>query len=147
MTGHQPHPGTEFTGMGKPAKKINVEDVVRGLGVQNVEIINPRNIKKSVEIFKKALEYKGTSVVVSKAPCILLDVHEKKKSGISISTYQIDQEKCIKCKTCITAFGCPAFYVEDNRYVHINEALCNGCAICTQICPSKAILRKKKVNK
>jgi len=146
MTGHQPHPGTELNGMGKPAKVIKVEDVVRGLGVEHVEVINPRNIKNSIEVFKRALDYKGTSVIVSKAPCILLELHDRRKSGGKIAKYQIDQEKCTRCKTCITTFGCPAFYYEDDGSVHIDESLCNGCAICTQICPSKAIIIKKEGN-
>jgi indolepyruvate ferredoxin oxidoreductase alpha subunit len=142
MTGHQPHPGTELTGMGKPARVLKVEDVVRGLGVEHIEIVNPRNVKKTIEIYKKALSFKGTSVIVSKAPCILLDLQDKRRSGGKISTFEINQEKCTQCKICIIRFGCPAFYSEDDGRVYINESLCNGCAICTQICPSKAISRR-----
>lgn len=144
MTGHQPHPGTEITGMGKPAKLIKVEDVVRGLGVEHIEIVNPRNIKKTIEVFKRALDYEGTSVVVSKAPCILLDLQIKRKAGVKVSSYKIDQEKCTKCKICIIRFGCPAFYSGEDGSINIDESLCNGCAICTQICPSRAIRRKEE---
>ena len=143
MTGHQPHPGTELTGMGKPAKLLKVEDVVRGLGVENIEIVNPRNIKKTIEVFKRALEYEGTSVVVSKAPCILLDLQIKRKAGVKVASYKIDQDKCTKCKVCIIRFGCPAFYSGEDGSVNIDESICNGCAICTQICPSRAISRKE----
>ena len=147
MTGHQPHPGTELTGMGKPGKMIKVEDIVKGIGVEHIEIINPRNIKKSIEVFKNALKHSGTSVIVSKAPCILLDIHERRKSGRKIPVFQIDQNKCTRCKTCITTFGCPAFYYGEDGSININESLCNGCAICTQICPSNAIGRKSEGNK
>ena len=33
MKGHQPHPGNDFDVIGRPAKKILVEKVVKGCGV------------------------------------------------------------------------------------------------------------------
>jgi len=56
MTGHQPHPGTEFDGMGQPAKLIKVEDVVKGLGVEHIEIVDPNNSKETTAAFKRALD-------------------------------------------------------------------------------------------
>ncbi len=146
MTGHQPHPGTEISGMGKPAKVLKVEDVVKGLGIEHIEIVNPRNIKKTIEVFKRALDFKGTSVVISKAPCILLELQEKRRKGEKIAHYQIDQEKCNQCKVCIIRFGCPAFFCEEDGRIYIDESICNGCANCTQICPSRAISRSKEEN-
>lgn len=144
MTGHQPHPGTEYDGMGRPAKLIKVEDVVRGLGIEHVEIVDPTNIKAATEAFKRALKFQGTSVVVSKAPCILLELQAKRETGEKIAVYQIDQEKCTQCKLCISRFGCPAFYYAKDGSIHIDEALCNGCGICTQICPPQAIVETKE---
>ena len=143
MTGRQPHPGTELTGMGKPARVLKVEDVVRGLGVEHIEIVNPRNVKKTIEIYKKALSFKGTSVIVSKAPCILLDLQDKRRSGGKISTFEINQEKCTQCKICIIRFGCPAFYYAEDESIHIDEFQCNGCGDCVQICPFDSISKKE----
>jgi len=144
MTGHQPHPGTEYDGMGRPAKLIKVEDVVKGLGVEHIEIVDPNNIKETTAAFKKALEFKGPSVVVSKSPCILLEVQRKRRSGEPISSYHIDQEKCKRCKTCISRFGCTAFYFGDDSSVNIDEDQCNGCGNCVQICPFGAISEKEE---
>jgi len=105
MTGHQPHPGTEFNGMGRPAKLIKVEDVVKGLGVEHIEIVDPNNSKETTAAFKRALEFKGPSVVVSKSPCILLELQRKRRSGEKIPVYSIDQEKCKQCNICIGQFG------------------------------------------
>jgi indolepyruvate ferredoxin oxidoreductase alpha subunit len=142
MTGHQPHPGTEYDGMGNLAKLIKVEDVVKGLGVEHIEIVNPNDINETTAAFKRALKFKGTSVVVSKSPCILLELQKKRKSGEEAPTYYIDQEKCNQCKTCVSRFGCPAFYFEEDENVQINEDQCNGCGNCVQICPFKAILKR-----
>jgi len=144
MTGHQPHPGTDFDGMGNPAKKILVEDVVKGCGVELIEITNPSDIKGTTEAFKKAIDFKGPAVVVSKAPCILLENRIKRKVGKNIPTYAIDQEKCKQCKTCIGKFGCPAFYYGESETIHIDEQQCNGCGDCVQICPFDAISEKEE---
>jgi len=134
MTGHQPHPGTELDGMGNEALPIDMEKVVRGIGVKHVEVIDPRNLKEAKEAIKRALEYDGLSVVISKAPCILLERKLKKERKL----YQVNQEKCKKCKICITKFACPAFYMDENE-VKINPALCTGCGVCPQVCPFDAI--------
>ncbi len=144
MTGHQPHPGTETDGMGNPAKSIRVEDVVKGCGVDHVEVVNPNVISKTSEAFKRALEYKGPSVVVSKSPCILLANRDKRKQGKKLHVFMVDQEKCTQCKTCIDAFGCPAFYSDDGGSIHIDEQQCNGCGNCVQVCPAHAIKVKKE---
>lgn len=139
MTGHQPHPGTSRDGMGKPAKLIKIEDVVKGCGVEHIEIVDPNNMKDTTIAFKRALEFKGPSVVVSKSPCILLEVQRKRKAKEEIPLYHINQEICKRCKTCIGKFGCPALYFAEDGGVHIDASQCNGCGNCAQVCPFGAI--------
>jgi len=134
MTGHQPHPGNAINGMGNEAVAMDMEKVVKGLGVKHVEVIDPRKLEEAKEAIKRALDYEGLSVVISKAPCILLERKLKKERKL----YQINQEKCKKCKICITKFACPAFYF-DNDAIKINTALCTGCGVCPQVCPFNAI--------
>ena len=128
---------------GDQQKKILVENIVKGCGVENIEIIDPNDIKKSSEAYKRALEYDGTSVVISKSPFIILENRNKRRRNEAINVYQIDQEKCKKCKTCIGKFGCPAIYFEDDESIHIDMNQCNGCGNCATICPFKAILKKE----
>ena len=132
MTGHQPHPGTGITGMGNIASNIKIEDIVRGIGVKFIEIVDPYNVKKTVSAFRKALDYDGVSVLIARHPCTLLELRKGKRKA-----YQINQSKCKECRICIDRFGCPAFYVD--KGVHINPLLCVGCGVCAQICPAKAI--------
>lgn len=133
MTGHQPHPGTLKDGMGNDAVPLDLEQTVRGFGVKHIEIINPRNLKEAKQGIKRALDFKGLSVVISKAPCILL-----KKKTASHTIYTINQEKCKKCKICITKYACPAMFF-DNDDIRINSSLCAGCGVCYQVCPYDAI--------
>ena len=104
MTGHQPHPGTDFDGMGRPAKRVLVEEVVKGCGVEHVEVVDPKDIKATTEAFKRSLDFEGPAVVVSKSPCILLENRDKRKKGEIIPVYVIDQNKCKRCKKCISSF-------------------------------------------
>lgn len=144
MTGHQPHPGTDFDGMGRPAKKLLVENVIKGCGVEHIEIVDPNDIKATTEAYKRALAFKGTSAVISKSPCILLENKNKRKKGEKIKIYEIDQEKCKQCKICIGQFGCPAIYYEEDGSTHIDAQQCNGCGNCATICPFDAIHIKEE---
>jgi len=47
--------------------------------------------------------------------------------------------QCGNCRACIDLFGCPAFYLEDDL-IYINPALCNGCGVCAEFCPNRAIV-------
>lgn len=142
MTGHQPHPGSNVDGMGNEATPIDMASLVKGMGVKHVEVVNPYNLKATKEAFKRALEYDGLSVVVAKAPCILLDLKRRRKR----ITFEVVQEKCTGCNECINNFACPAFY-RDGDKIKINDALCTGCGFCVQVCPEGAIRRKKEVEK
>jgi len=144
MTGHQPHPGTEFDGMGRPAKRIFIEDVVKGCGIEKVNVVDPNNIKETTKAFKEALDFNGPSVVVSKSPCILLENRDKRKQGEEIPVYTVDQEKCKQCKLCISKFGCPAIYYGEKGEILIDEQQCNGCGNCATICPFDAIVVKEE---
>ena len=144
MTGHQPHPGTEYDGMGRPATLIKVEEVVKGLGVKHIEIVDPNNIKETTAAFKRAIEFKGPAVVISKSPCILLTVQKQRRAGEKTALYTIDQNTCKKCKTCIGRFGCPAIYYDEDENIHIDETQCNGCGNCADICPFGAIKTKER---
>ena len=52
-------------------------------------------------------------------------------------------EKCISCKKCIRELGCPALIVS-GKIVSIDASLCTGCSLCSQICPTDAIVNGKE---
>ncbi|MCP8319565.1 MAG: indolepyruvate ferredoxin oxidoreductase subunit alpha [archaeon] len=138
MTGFQPHPGTGLTGTGTQGKRVIIEEVAKGCGVEHVEVVDPYNIKQACDAFKRAMEYLGPSVIVARQKCSLLATQEKKRKGERIIPYEIIEEKCTQCLACIKVLGCPAIIVS-NGMVMIDADLCTGCSICAQICPYKAI--------
>ena len=140
MTGHQPHPGMNVKGCGEEPKTVRIEDVVRGIGVDFVEVVNPYNISKMEEVLKKAMEHEGVAVIVARQLCAIIWNRERRKKGIKIRSFEV-REGCTRCLECVTSFACPAI-IYDGESVWIDEALCAGCGVCTQVCPEKVIKPK-----
>lgn len=135
MTGHQPHPGVDMELMGMPGYgRVNIENLVKALGVDHVSVIKPFKVKKSIETIKEAMAFDGVSVVISQEPCILWakSIKLKKPRAFEVT------DKCTDHKECINGIACPSFYIEEGR-VKIDADTCVGCALCAQICPDNAI--------
>ncbi|MBU1342048.1 MAG: indolepyruvate ferredoxin oxidoreductase subunit alpha [Proteobacteria bacterium] len=140
MTGHQPHPGVDMERFGLEGYgRINIEKLVRALGVEHVSIVKPFKVKKSIETIKEALKFKGVSVVISQEPCAL---YAKSLKLLKPRAFKIS-DKCVDHKDCINTIACPSFSIEDGR-VKIDADTCVGCAVCAQICPENAITPLKK---
>ncbi len=136
MTGHQPHPGVDMETMGMEGYgRVDIEKLVRSLGVEHVSVIKPFKVKKSVETIKEALAYQGVSVIISKEPCILFARSMKMKTPRPFMV----SDKCTDHKDCINAIACPSFFLDQAARVAIDADTCVGCAVCAQICPENAI--------
>ncbi len=130
MTGHQPHPGTGHTMMGEVVAKVNIEAVLKGIGLSAVETVNPLELDKSIETVKKMAALPGVKAIIFKYPCIAISRPE--------GCMRIDSDKCIGCRKCIRELGCPALIIRDGA-VAIDDSLCTGCGLCSQVCPVQAI--------
>ena len=130
MTGHQPHPGTGRTVMGEIVQKINIEQVLRGIGVTEIETINPLELEASVSCVKRMAEKSGVRAIIFKAPCIAVT---KPKAPL-----HVDQDSCIGCKKCIRDLGCLTIVMNDGK-ICIDASMCTGCHLCSQVCPVCAI--------
>ena len=130
MTGHQPPPGTGKTMMGQVVDKVSIEDTLHGIGVKTVETVNPLHLQEAIDCVKRVAVQDGVKAIIFKSPCAVLI-----KSG---KPTQIEESKCIQCKKCIRTLGCPAIMLQDGK-VQIEQALCTGCGLCAQVCPTAAI--------
>ncbi|RLF09852.1 MAG: indolepyruvate ferredoxin oxidoreductase subunit alpha, partial [Thermoprotei archaeon] len=139
MTGFQPHPGTGVTAMGDPTTRLMPEDVAKGCGVGFVEVVDPYDVKRAIDVMTRALRYEGPAVVVMRRLCALEALREKRRKGEKVVPYVIDQEKCKKCDVCIKMFACPSIVKSGDTYT-IDPITCVGCGVCAQICPYKAIV-------
>jgi len=147
MTGHQPHPGAGFTGMGDKVEPLDIAKIAEAMGAK-VRVANSFSQKDLTEKISELKKEKGLRVLISKGECRLLTKRKLKEKTFPI--FEIDQDKCKKCGICTDHFACPAISEirkkpgEKPTY-YINPDLCWGCSVCMQICPHNAIhLRREK---
>ncbi len=142
MTGRQEHPGTGKSLAGQKAPRVDLEALVRALGVQDVEVIDPYELDAMDARLKQSLAFEGVSVLIARRPCMLIP-HE------DYPAQQVSEELCKLCGRCLK-IGCPAISKvqvgeggEKPRYrPEINDLLCEGCSVCAQTCPFEVITDK-----
>ncbi|MBQ4145762.1 MAG: indolepyruvate ferredoxin oxidoreductase subunit alpha [Clostridia bacterium] len=131
MTGHQPHPGTGRTMMGEIVEAVSIEQTLKGIGIETIEIVDPLKLDEAVECVKRVAGKSGVKAIIFKSPCIAIT----KPKGKMV----VDSSKCINCKKCIRELGCPAIVVKDKK-VEIDANQCTGCGICQSVCPVSALV-------
>ena len=145
MTGMQPTPQSGITADGTPTNSIRIEDVVRGLGIDFLKIIDPYDVPLMIQTIHEAYRYLSAprslpSALRSQLPAPLTTHHSP------LTTHQspfartpaviiarricllygkgkgqqfldsIDLEQdCTGCKTCVTHFGCPALLFDEEK--------------------------------
>ncbi|MCF0114165.1 MAG: indolepyruvate ferredoxin oxidoreductase subunit alpha, partial [Erysipelotrichaceae bacterium] len=126
MTGHQQNPTTGYNLRGEPAGKINLEALVKAMGINRVAVVDPYNLAESDRVVKEELAAEEPSVIISRRPCALL---KSVKRGEPI---KVNPDKCKSCKSCMK-LGCPAISFKNGK-AHVDTTQCFGCNVCAQLC-------------
>ena len=136
MTGHQENPGTGKTLMGEDAPFMDIEKIVKAVGVadDHVVTVNAYDLKAVMEAVKTAAESEGVYVIINKQPCALEKKNAKARRGMRC---EVIEDKCRTCKSCMK-IGCPAVILKEGR-IHIDASSCNGCGMCRDMCHFDAI--------
>ncbi|MCR4441314.1 MAG: indolepyruvate ferredoxin oxidoreductase subunit alpha [Peptococcaceae bacterium] len=136
MTGHQENPGTGKTLMGEDVPVIEIEKIVKAVGIkeENIRVITPYDLVQTEKAVREACEATEPFVIISREPCALLKEVQKERRG---RRCEIDTEKCKKCKACLK-IGCPALVFKEGQVV-IDGSMCNGCTLCLQVCRFDAV--------
>jgi indolepyruvate ferredoxin oxidoreductase alpha subunit len=141
MTGRQDNPASGFTLMDDPTHAIDIPLLCKALGVNNVRIINPLDLRETRQVIAEEMERKETSVIITNKPCVLIKRGDVFQKG---PTYAIDAGKCTGCRACLK-IGCPAIeWLPDEGggkkgKARIDSLLCTGCDVCRQLCVFDAI--------
>ena len=144
MTGSQPHPGTGVTLMGPRRTPLSIEAVLNANGFARVYRADPLDKDAAIVAAKAAIAFEGPSAVIFSSPCVQLI--EPGEPPV------VDAVSCIGCKKCIGEIGCPAISFDaelagpksgTRGQAVIDPGMCNGCGLCAQVCPARAIVAGK----
>ena len=145
MTGFQPHPGTGSTATGSEAPVIDLKAICEVFGA-HVEVVDPFDVAATVETLLRLLqEEKGVKVLILKRECALVSAKHQKR----LYQVEVEQEGCLgeTCgcnRFCTRIFKCPGLMWDKAAgKARIDEAICTGCGVCTEICPASAIRKEK----
>ena len=153
MTGHQDNPASGQTITGEPAPTLDLEQLCRALGVQRVVVVNPHDVEATRKVLKAEIEASEPSVIISRAPCVLLPEEVKRPKP----SYFTNLANCTGCMLCVQ-MGCPAiswtpltpeeavargYRDKQKGFARITEVQCNGCGQCACVCKFEAITRKE----
>ncbi|MGM9970483.1 MAG: indolepyruvate ferredoxin oxidoreductase subunit alpha [Anaeroplasma sp.] len=133
MTGHQQNPTTGKTIRLEETIQVNLVKLAEAVGVRRIVVADPFNVKEFEKVVKTEVEAEEPSVIIAQRPCALL-------KGVKYTGYAVITDNCKKCKQCMR-LGCPAIsLVNDNIVIDTNQ--CNGCGLCLNVCPFKAIVKE-----
>ncbi|NLD42488.1 MAG: indolepyruvate ferredoxin oxidoreductase subunit alpha [Chloroflexi bacterium] len=142
MTGHQPNPGTGITLQQQETGAVELEPLVRALGIERVVTVDPYDLAAVEAALRASLTAGEPAVVISRRACALLPEQRRAYHALAV-----DADKCLACGAC-RRLGCPALVKSDLVHARtgrpktaIDPLLCTGCGICAQVCSAAAIVR------
>jgi indolepyruvate ferredoxin oxidoreductase alpha subunit len=143
MTGHQGNPSTGVSLQQGRNNKIAFEPLVRAMGVDHAETVDPMNLDTLEEALRRCLKASQegkTVVLIADAPCVFAE------DAQASPAYHVELADCNGCTLCFR-IGCPAIYLSDEfdekhdrPKAYIDPAMCFGCDLCAQVCARGAIL-------
>jgi indolepyruvate ferredoxin oxidoreductase alpha subunit len=136
MTGHQPNPGVDKTTLGDNPVRVDIEPLVRGLGIPQLRKVNPLNQKATLAAIEELKGLSGVRVLIAEEPCPLFArrAYGQKRNQVAYVAGDCGQAAVEgSCGDCLNTLACPAFFVEDGKMA-IDPLLCSGCMLCLQVC-------------
>ena len=141
MTGSQPTPATGKSATGEDLVKVDLEMLVKGCGIDFLEVGDPYDTQAFIATVKSAVTYsrqQGPAVVIARHPCII-DLARQGKTPDPIEVTVTGD--CDGCGFCHQHFECPALVAgDDSPQTTVDPLVCNGCGVCLDICPQGAIV-------
>ncbi len=143
MTGGQGNPASGQAAQDQnEAEQIDIEAVVRAMGVKAVWKVDAMQVKEVDRAIKDAVAYQdGPAVVIADGDCVMNEGWQRS------TVVEVDLERCNGCTLCFRV-GCPAILKSEELdtktqrpKAEIDPLQCTGCQVCLQVCPRKAIFR------
>lgn len=132
MTGHQDHPATGMNIRREPSPKLDIEALVRAVGIKNVRVVDPLQLDQLQAALKEELNRREPSVIIAKRACVLLN------KAVQTERYYVDNELCKGCRLCLRT-GCAGVSFLDEEKLAVMNHNCVACGLCPQVCTFDAI--------
>ena len=156
MTGMQVNAGTDEAFQTPGSRRVDLVKVVEGLGPNSLTVVDPYDVDAVAEAVGASLTATGVHVVIAQRECAI----QARRRGVVAGVTTVDPDKCILCKKCLRITGCPALSVSQTpkelgelaeetaaspgrSTIVIDTSVCNGCGICTSVCPVGALATKE----
>jgi indolepyruvate ferredoxin oxidoreductase alpha subunit len=145
MTGGQDNPATGVTLQGKHTQAIDIEAVVRAMGIEDLWVVDALNVKEVEQAIREAIAVEDhPTVIIVNGACVFTPQFQRR------SVVTVDLEACNGCGFCFRV-GCPAILKSGETdaktqrpKAQIDPLLCTGCTICLQVCPREAIYQTQE---
>ena len=137
MTGMQVNPGTPCAEASSALREVDIASIVKSLGVDTFLEMDPYDLAGCTETLQKAIPLPGVKVILARRECAL----QVSRSGETDEIIRVIDENCNLCKLCIMQTGCAAISLGDAS-VTIDQALCNVCGLCVQVCNRDALIKE-----
>lgn len=135
MTGRQGNPFNGVTLQNRASRELDLEGVVRSLGVEDVRTVDAYDMKAVRSAIKEATASDDLSVLIFRRPCVLLDRTRHPAFFVNAS--------CTACGVCVS-IGCPAIARDpETGWASIDPVQCIGCGQCAQYCAFSAIEQRE----
>jgi indolepyruvate ferredoxin oxidoreductase alpha subunit len=140
MTGGQEGPATGVTLQGESTQRIDIEAVVRAMGVEDLWVVDALDVEGVEQAIREAtaIEDRPTVIIVNGA-CVFVPQFKRRP------VVAVDHDICNGCGYCFRV-GCPSILKSDELdekrgrpKAEIDPLLCTGCTVCLQVCPRDAI--------
>ena len=140
MTGGQENPATGVTLQGESTQRIEIEAVVRAMGVEHVWVVDALDVEGVEQAIREATEVEDRpTVIVVNGACVFTPRFRRRPA------VAVDLDVCNGCGFCFRV-GCPAILKSDQvgektkrPKAEIDPLLCTGCTVCLQVCPRNAM--------
>lgn len=139
MTGHQPNPGMVQDVLGSMSRHLDIEAIVRGLGVEKCVKVRAFNLKAVTAALEDMKAADGVRVLIAEEPCVLYARRQLKKSRLQVVEVAQQGAEALRC---LEQLACPAF-VRRGDDLAVDATLCTGCMVCLQVAPTAFRARKR----
>lgn len=131
MTGHQPNPGMAQEVLGEAAAHLDIEPIVRALGVKHCRKVRATSLAALTAAFEELGALSGVRVLIAEEPCVLYARRKLGKGRPRVAEVVRQGAEAVRC---LEELACPAF-CRNGDEVAVDESLCTGCMFCLQAAP------------